>query len=133
MAAHTLVNLSDVEDSAVTHGMAPALEARFVNADLGLEKSGLSYQRLGPSFRFPFGHLHTEQEEVYVILDGGGRAKVEDEIVELRRHDVLRVGPGVTRSFESGPDGMEMVVFGAPNTGPSPGGDAEAKPGWWAD
>lgn len=133
MSTHTLVNLEDVEDAAVRHGMAPNVEARFANAALGLEKAGMSYQRYAPGFRFPFGHRHTEQEEVYVILDGGGRVKVEDEILDLRRHDLLRVGPGLVRAFEAGPDGLEMIAFGAPGRGSSPGSDAEPVHGWWTD
>ena len=52
------------------------------------------------------------QEEVYVVVAGSGRAKLEDEIIELGVWDVLRVAPQVIRSFEAGPDGMEMICVG---------------------
>jgi mannose-6-phosphate isomerase-like protein (cupin superfamily) len=133
MAGHTIRNLKDdVEDMAPRFGFAPDLEARFATADLELEKSGLSYQRLAPGFRMPFGHRHKEQEEVYVIVAGGGRVKLDDEIVDVRQWDVIRVPRDTMRAFEAGPKGAEFLAFGAPNTGP-PQQDAEMQPGWWTD
>lgn len=130
MADYTLKNLMDVEDSAPGFGYAPNLEARFASGDLELTRAGISYQRLGPDYRGPFGHKHKEEEEIYVILSGGGRVKLDDEIVELREMDALRVSPQTTRNFEAGPDGLELLAIGAP--GPNHA-DAEVLPGWWAD
>lgn len=130
MADYTLTNLKNVEDQAPKFGLAPNLEARFTRNDLGLQNSGLSYQRLAPDFRVPFGHKHKAQEELYVILGGSGRLKLDDEIVEVRQWDVVRVPKETTRNFEAGPDGLELLAFGAPNTGPQ---DAEQLPGWWTD
>jgi mannose-6-phosphate isomerase-like protein (cupin superfamily) len=133
MAAHTIVNLKEVEDMAPKFGFAPNLEARFPTGDLELEKSGLGYERLAPNFRMPFGHKHKEQEEVYVVLGGSGRLKLDDEIVEITQWDVVRVPGDVMRAFEAGPDGLEILAIGAPNTGPAPNRDAEMVPGWWSD
>lgn len=132
MAGHTLVNLEDVEDMGPKFGYAPNLQARFAGAALGLEKSGLSFQRLAPNFRMPFGHRHKQQEEVYVVLGGSGRLKLDDEIVDVKQRDVVRVPGEVMRAFEAGPDGIEVLAFGAPNTGP-PQEDAEMQPGWWGE
>ncbi len=87
MAGYTVVNLKQVEDSAPRFGLAPSLEARFARDALALERSGLGYQRLAPNFRTPFGHSHREQEEVYVVVGGSGRAKLGDEVVELGSWD----------------------------------------------
>jgi mannose-6-phosphate isomerase-like protein (cupin superfamily) len=130
MGGYTKKNLKDVEDSAPKFDMSPPLEARFAREELGLEKSGISYQRLDPDSRVPFGHRHSEQEELYVVVAGSGRMKVDDKILELEQWDVVRVAPDTMRNLASGPDGIEVVVFGAPNTG---GGDVEMEPGWWAD
>jgi mannose-6-phosphate isomerase-like protein (cupin superfamily) len=130
MAGYAKKNLKDVEDAAPRFGMSPPLEARFAREELGLEKSGISYQRLDPGSRVPFGHKHAEQEELYLVVGGSGQMKLDDEVVELRQWDALRVAPDVMRCLASGPDGIEVVVFGAPNTG---GGDVEMVPGWWAD
>ena len=79
MAAYTKVNLKDdVEDQAPNFGLAPNLEARMARVPLRLEQSGLSYQRLAPNFRVPFGHRHKTQEEVYLVVSGSVRVKLED-------------------------------------------------------
>jgi uncharacterized cupin superfamily protein len=132
MSNHTIVNLREVEDSAPKFGMAPDMSARFASRDLGLEKSGVSLQRLAPDKRYPFGHREQVQEELYVVLDGGGRAKVEDQIFELRQWDALRVAAGVARQFEAGPDGLELLAFGAPRD-PDAKGETDMLNDWWTD
>src|SRR4051812_50149061 len=82
---------------------------------LALEESGLSYQRIPPGYRFPYGHTHKTQEEVYVVVRGSGRIKLDDEIVELKEWDAVRVPPGTWRGYEAGPEGLEMIVIGAPD------------------
>jgi len=127
MADYTHKNLKDdVKNSAEEFGLAPNLEARFARSALDLQGGGFSYQRLAPNFRGPFGHRHTTQEEVYVIVAGSGRVKLEDEIRELRQWDVLRVEPTVARGFEAGPDGLELIAIGF-----GEGGEGETLPDFW--
>jgi mannose-6-phosphate isomerase-like protein (cupin superfamily) len=130
MTDYTIRNLKEVEDQAPKSGFAPNLEARFATVPLEFEQAGISYQRLAPGFRMPFGHKHKEQEEVYVLVSGSARVKLDDEVVELRQWDALRVPKETMRNFEAGPEGAEIIAFGAPHTGP---GDAEMTPGWWTD
>jgi mannose-6-phosphate isomerase-like protein (cupin superfamily) len=130
MAGYTIQNLKDVEDQAPKFGMSPQMEMRMARVPLEMQNAGLSYQRLSPNFRLPFGHSHNTQEEVYVVLSGSIRAKVEDEVHELAPFDALRVDSGTTRSFEAGPEGAELIAIGAPSTGP---GDANVEQGWWTD
>jgi mannose-6-phosphate isomerase-like protein (cupin superfamily) len=130
MSAYTLKNLKEAENSASKFGFAPALEARFVSSKLDLEHSGLSYQRLGPYYRIPFGHRHKEQEEIYIVVSGSGRMKLDDEVVELRQWDAIRVAADTIRNFEAGGEGAELLAFGAP--GPNRP-DAEVLPDWWLD
>ena len=133
MSDYTVQNLKEVEDSAPRFGYAPQLEARFAGAALGTEHSGLSYQRLLPGFRMPFGHTHDEQEEVYVVVSGSARAKVGDDVLELAQWDALRVPGEIMRAFEAGPNGCELLAFGAPSSGASPSADAKMAPDWWTD
>jgi uncharacterized cupin superfamily protein len=128
---YTHINLkTDVEDMAPKFGFAPNLESRFARRPLGLEKSGVSYYRVAPNYRIPFGHKHGEQEEVYLLLSGSARMKLDDDLVELKPLDALRVPGEVTRAFEAGPDGAEIVAFGAPNNENS---DTEMVQDWWTD
>ena len=132
MSDYTIKNLKDIEDAAPGFGLSPNLEARFGRKVLGCEKGGVGYEKLAPNYRVPFGHVHAEQEEIYVVVSGGGRLKLEDDIVDIKQWDTIRVSPGTTRNFEAGPDGVEIIAFGAPA---SAGGanDAEVFQGWWTD
>jgi mannose-6-phosphate isomerase-like protein (cupin superfamily) len=130
----TLKNLrTDLPDVGPGFGGAPDLEFRLASQALELEQSGLGYQRVPPDYRFPYGHTHKTQEEVYVVVRGSGRMKLDDEIVELQEWDVVRVSPGTWRGYEAGPEGLELIVYGAPNLGEDPRGDVEGQRGWWAD
>ena len=76
----TLKNLKeDLEDVGSNFDGAPDLEFRLASKPLELEQSGLSYQRIPPDYRFPYGHTHKEQEEVYVVVRGSGRMKLDDD------------------------------------------------------
>ena len=130
MADYTHLNLKEVEDQAPRFGMSPDMEARMARVALELEGFGVSYQRLAPNFRLPWGHTHKRQEEVYVVVGGGGRAKLGDDVIELKPWDAIRVPTTTMRGFEAGPEGMEIIAIGAPNTGP---GDAEMTHDWWTD
>ena len=131
MAGYTKANLKeDVEDQAPNFGLEGKIEARMARVALEMEHSGVSYQRLAPNYRLPFAHKHKNQEEVYVLVSGSARAKLEDEIVDLKPWDALRVHKDTVRGFEAGADGAEMLAIGAPNTGP---GDADMIQDWWMD
>lgn len=130
VADYTIRNLKDVEDSALKFGLSPGLEGRFASGDLGMHTLGVSYQRLAPGFRIPFGHSHPEQEEVYVVLAGSGRVRLGDEVHDVGQWDAVRIGPSLMHGVEAGPDGLELLAFGAP--GPLHG-DAEMVQGWWSD
>ena len=130
----TLRNIKeDLEDIGPRFDGAPDLEFRAATKPLELEKTALSYQRIPPDYRFPYGHTHTTQEEVYVVLRGSGRMKVDDEIVELKEWDAVRVPPGTWRGYEAGPEGLEILVVGAPNLGEDPREDVDGQRDWWAD
>ena len=100
----TLTNLrEDLADVGSNFDGAPDLEFRMASKALELEQSGRSYQCIPPDYRFPYGHMHKEQEEVYVVVGGSGRMKLDDEIVEVKKWDVVRVPPGTWRGYEAGP------------------------------
>lgn len=131
MSAWTKQNLGDVDDMAPKHGMGEVLEGRFANGALALEQTGISHQHLKPGKRMPFGHTHSVQEEIYVVLSGSGEMKIGDELVPLgTRLDAVRVAPNAWRGVQAGPDGLELLAFGAPVSGQS---DADMDPGWWPE
>ena len=129
MAGFTITNLKEVESSA-PDAMADRLEARFGRKHLDSEHLGVSYFRYAPGFRVPYGHRHREQEEAYVVVAGSGRIRLDDEVVELRQWDVVRVAPDVVRGFEGGPGGLEVIAVGSDRP---EGGDGEMVRDWWQD
>jgi mannose-6-phosphate isomerase-like protein (cupin superfamily) len=124
----TRKKLTDVKDSAPEFGMEDVQEARFAKGDLGAESTGVSHHRLKPGQRTPFGHKHENAEEVYVVIGGSGKMKLDDEIIEVEMLDAIRVSPEVVRAFEAGPEGIEVLAVG-----PRHDGDGEVIAGWWSD
>ena len=127
--AYTKTNLRDVEDSAPKFDMPAGMQARFARSAIEGKTLGLSILKLDPGFRIPFGHKHEQQEEVYVVVRGSGRVKVEDDIVELGQWDAIRFDKDTMRDMEGGADGCEYLAFGA---GHDPQ-EVEMAPGWWSD
>src|SRR2546430_155855 len=101
-APYTLKKLTDVADSAPKFGFGEVQEARFANEDLEAKHTGVSHHRVKAGKRQGFAHKHDQAEEVYVVLAGSGRVKLDDEIIEVEELDAIRVTPGVIRQFEAG-------------------------------
>jgi mannose-6-phosphate isomerase-like protein (cupin superfamily) len=129
MADYTHLNLKEVEDQAPKFGLSE-LEFRSAKVPLELEHAGISYLRIAPNYRMPFGHNHKTQEEVYVLVSGSLRMKLEEDIIDLKPFDAVRVPKGTMRGFEGGPEGAEVIAIGAPRTG---SGDAVTAQEWWSD
>lgn len=128
MSDYTHKKLEEVDDAAVAGGFSDQQEARFAMGDLDAEETGIAMIRVKPGQRQPFGHMHDEAEEVYVVIGGSGRIKLDDDIIDLERLDAVRIAPQVTRQLEGGPDGIEVIIFG-----PHHDKDGEVFPGWWSD
>jgi mannose-6-phosphate isomerase-like protein (cupin superfamily) len=126
---YTHMSVLDVEDAAEKFGMSESQESRFAFADYEAEQTGFALHRFKPGKRQPFGHRHDEAEEVYFVVSGSGRVKLDDDVLELRALEAVRVSPGVMRAFEAGPDGLEILAFG-PRRGDDRG---EIVQGWWSD
>ena len=124
----TIVNLADVEDLAAKFGYGEIGEARFATGALEAVATGVSYQRLRPGARQGFGHHHHHAEEVFVVLEGSGRVRIDDDIHELGRLDAVRIAPESRRMFAAGPDGLDLLVFGTRRPG-----DAVMDRDFWPD
>ena len=120
MANYTIKNLREVKDSAAEAGISDSIEARFAHEDLDSETSGISYQVVKAGQRQPFAHKHGDMEEIYVVVSGSGRVKLDDEIEDVGALDAIRIAPPVTRAFEAGDEDLVLLVFS-----PRAKGDAE--------
>lgn len=119
---------TEVDDLAPKFGMAPNLEYRAARDALDTEQTAISYLRMAPNYRFPAGHKHKQQEEIYLLVSGSAHIKLDDNMLELLPWDVVRIAEETMRNLEAGPDGAELILFGAPRTA---AGDAEMHQGWW--
>jgi mannose-6-phosphate isomerase-like protein (cupin superfamily) len=110
--SYTIKNLTEVDDMAPRFGFDEVQEARFPREDLDSETVGLAFHRVKPGCRQAFAHRHEQAEEVYVVLSGRGRMKLDDDIIDVQPMDAIRVAPNVWRAFEAQGDGLELLVFG---------------------
>jgi quercetin dioxygenase-like cupin family protein len=127
MSDFAIVNLLALEDAMA--GRTTGIEGRFARKRLASRDLGVSHWRYAPGERL-FNHRHREQEEAYIVLSGSGRVRLGEQIREVARYDVVRVGPGVVRAFEAGPDGLELIVVGGPR---GEAGDGEPDHSPWPD
>jgi mannose-6-phosphate isomerase-like protein (cupin superfamily) len=114
---HVALNLLDIDDAAPAGGFGHRWQARVARTALGAQQTGVTHFRLRGGKRSPFAHRHASAEEIYVILNGTGRIKLDDEIVEVRPLDAIRVAPSVVRAFEADADGLEFIAFGPHHPG----------------
>ena len=128
MSDYTIVNLLELDD--VVAGRVPGLEGRFGRTQMESRDLGISHFQWDPNVRSSSSHSHREQEEAYVVVGGSGRVRLDDEVRDIARWDVVRVAPEVVRAFEAGPDGLELIAVG----GPKPeGGDGQLSDSPWPD
>ncbi len=114
---YTIRNLHETEDLAPKFGFSETQEARFPREDLNAQTIGLAFHVVKPGRRQAFAHRHDQAEEIYVVLSGGGRIKLDEEVHDLRPLDAIRVAPQVARAFEAGPDGLQLLAFGPRHAG----------------
>ena len=126
--SHTIKNLRDVEDMAPKFGFDGVQEARFCWRDLDAEKTGLAFMKVKPGQRQAFAHRHEDAEEIYVILSGSGRIKLDDEVVDVTALDAIRIAPGVARALEADGEGLEYLAFGPHHEGD---GEILKEEGFW--
>ena len=127
MPDYTKKNVSELKDLAPEFGYEEVQAVRFPANDLDAKVTGFGHQFVKPNKRQGFGHSHEEAEEVYFVVSGSGRVRLDDETVELEKNDFLRVAPQVKRRFEADADGLEFISFGTRHES-----DAEMDPGFWA-
>ena len=126
--AFTKISLAAVDDAAPGNGFGDRWEARVARDALAAERTGVTLFRLRPGKRSPFTHRHKGAEEIYVVLSGSGRVKLDDELFDVGPLDSIRVAPATARAFEAGGDGLEFLAFG-----PHHPGDGEPVEDPWTD
>ena len=117
MARYTVADVDSVE------GEGPGGAVRKMRRALGAQAFGFNY------FTIPAGvtgleHDHTDsgQEEISVVVRGGGHWRVDGEDVAVREGSVVRFDPETTRCPVAGADGLAFFSVGARRGGYEPHG-----------
>ncbi len=96
----------------------PSNQMKVENTDLGKQLGasalGARLWRLAPG-QASTKHRHFEQEELYVLLEGEGRVRVDEELLTLLPLDTLLVSADSTRQLFNDTEGDQLwLVVGAP-------------------
>src|SRR5438270_4732590 len=107
----------------------PSNQMGVLNADLakqlGATTLGARLWRLAPG-QASTHHRHRETHELYVLLDGRGRIRVEDEVLTIEPMSGLLIEPDTVRQLFNDTDADQLwLVVGAP---PEPGNTLEMTP-----
>lgn len=88
-------------------------EARVELHDLlGLTGAEISVNSLPAGASVPFVHSHKQNEEIYGILEGEGKAEIDGESIPLKEGDWLRISPkGRRRFFASESKGLKYICI----------------------
>ena len=95
MSEYQVVKLDEVDDWL---GDYPG-EMRGITYAIGAEQAALTYRRMPQhtGSKGSYGHRHHTQEELYFVISGRLQFKLGDEIVELGKHEAVRVPPQTWR------------------------------------
>ena len=97
----------------------PSNQMGVLNTDLakqlGASGMGARFWRLRPG-QASTKHRHYKTVELYVVIEGTGRIRVDDDLLELPRMSSLLVTPeSVRQLFNDTSEDVLWLVFGAPN------------------
>ena len=119
-----IVNLADVEPDE-RHGATVAHEERELGLVAGSRRTGLNYLRVPPGMLNVPPHCHSAEEELFVVLEGGGSLELTPSPrqaaygAEASEHDVRRgtvvsrpAATGIAHTFRAGPDGLTLLAYG---------------------
>jgi mannose-6-phosphate isomerase-like protein (cupin superfamily) len=109
MSGYTVRRLEDAPDVL---GDYPG-EMRLLTDVIDAEQAAVTYRRMPrhTGGKGSYGHRHKTQEEIYFVMSGRLQFKLEDEIVELGKGGVVRVGPDVARSvWNDEPEDAELII-----------------------
>src|SRR4051812_19562667 len=106
---HRVVDVEQIEPAG------PGGAVRFVRRELGTRAFGINQFVLEPGFEGPeHDEETTGQEEVYIVVGGGGTMRVDGASVALQVGRFEHVDPGTPRQVTAGPHGVGVLTRGAP-------------------
>ena len=128
MSGYQVVKIEDVEDWL---GDYPG-EMRGITYAIGAEQVAITYRRMPQhtGSKGSYGHRHKTQEEIYLVVAGKLQFKLGDEVIELERHQAIRVPPETWRGvWNDDPEDAELIIVSKKID--DPGADGETLEDFW--
>jgi hypothetical protein len=105
---YSMVRIDEVE------GAGPGGVVKFLRRELGVEAFGVNWFDIPPNMEGKeHDEVESDQEEVNVVIRGGGFYRIDGEDVPVAAPMIFRFDPETTRQPISGPEGMTIVAIGA--------------------
>jgi mannose-6-phosphate isomerase-like protein (cupin superfamily) len=107
MSGYAVKNIDEME--AVFRGAF-----KRARAELGVESFGMQVIDMPANYEnYPeHDHTHDNQEEVFLVMRGGGEIEIEGERFPLDPEHMVRVAAGTKRKVWPGDEGIRMVIIG---------------------
>lgn len=75
-------------------------------------RRGNQRKRLPAGASVPFVHVHRQNEEIYAVLEGKGKAEIDGESIEIKAGDWVRIAPKAKRRFFAADDeGIKYICI----------------------
>lgn len=129
MAEYQVVKLEDVQDWL---GDYPG-EMRGITYAIGAEQVAITYRRMpqNTGSKGSYGHRHKTQEEIYFVISGRLQFKLGDDIVELGKHEAIRVPPQTWRGvWNDAQEDAELIIVSRRIDDPSGDGEKSDEDFW---
>ena len=132
MSAYTVVKRDEAFDAMADY---PGFgEMRFFTAAADAEQVAITWRLMPPGTggRGSYGHRHTDQEEIYLVVRGTVTFKVGDDVFEAGPHTAVRVATDAYRSLHNdSADEAELVICSVRAEGT--GAEPEMAPDFWPE
>lgn len=92
MAHYKLANIHLNENRSELHDL------------LDLSSAEVSYNSLPAGVGVPFVHAHTDNEEIYIVLEGRGKLFIDGEELSISQGDCFRIDPKGERCLKADDD-----------------------------
>jgi hypothetical protein len=114
---YSVASIADVEQGG------PGGVIRFLRRELGVEAFGVNCFELAPNSEgFEHDEAVSQQEEVNIVIVGGGIYRIDGEDVPVVAPMIFRFDPETVRQPIAGPEGLTMIAIGCPRGSYEPHG-----------
>jgi uncharacterized cupin superfamily protein len=109
-----IINVNDIKLEEWVPGGDFAITTGYIARHAGAKLTGLNLDIIHPGKRNGTSHIHSAEEELFVVLEGNGLFLLGDEEHPIREGHVISCPAGgrIGHSFRAGESGMRLLVYG---------------------